>query len=119
MINTVYEILTSIDNPVPVFWNIRPELADNVTTSITYYFFSESNLIYGDGEGFEPIGSVQVSIFSTGDYTNTVNQVKQKMKEAGFRYVDGWDSEDSLPEKYYQKILIFNYLESEVIRDGI
>ena len=41
------------------------------------------------------------------------------MKEVGFRYVDGWDSEDSLPEKYYQKILIFNYLESEVIRDGI
>ena len=119
MINTVYEILTSIDNPVPVLWNNRPEITVANPTVIAYYFFNEGNLIYGDGEGFEPIGSVQVSVFSTGDYTNTVTQVKQKMKEAGFRYVDGWDSEDSLPEKYYQKILIFNYLESEVIRDGI
>ena len=53
MINTVYEILTSIDNPVPVLWNNRPEITATNPTVIAYYFFNEGNLLYGDGEGFE------------------------------------------------------------------
>lgn len=117
MIDTVNQILTSIDSPVPVFWNVRPELSASVKTAITYYFFSESDSIHGDGVGQQPSGSVQISIFSTGDYSNTVKEVKRAMKSAKFRLVDGWDSEESLPRKYYQKILIFNYIESEVIAD--
>ena len=38
MINTVYEILTSIDNPVPVLWNNRPEITVANPTVIAYYF---------------------------------------------------------------------------------
>lgn len=115
MIDKVNSVLKSINNPVPVNWNVRPEINANVNTAITFYFFSESDSIFGDGEGLQPGGSVQVSIFSTGDYTSTVNEVKAAMKAAGFRFADGWDSEESLPRKYYQKILIFNYIESEVI----
>lgn len=114
MIETVYTVLTSIANPVPVLWNNRPEIGGDVKTAISYYFFSESDELFGDGVGSNPGGSVQVSIFSTGDYSTVVSQVKTAMKSAGFRYADGWDSEESLPQKYYQKILIFNYLESEV-----
>ena len=116
MITKVYTVLSEIEGNVPVLWNVRPDLG-SVKTAISYYFFNESDTLHGDGNGSDPGGSVQVSVFSTGDYTSVVNQVKTLMKQAGFRLADSWDSEDSLPQKYYQKIIIFNYLESEVIVD--
>ena len=61
---------------------------------------------------------LQVDIFSTVDYSAIVQQIQELLEENNFRLADKRDSEDSFEEggiKYYQKILIFNYVESEVL----
>lgn len=119
MINTVYEILKPLN--VPVQFMLRPEINSTNRTAISYHFFGEGWNIRGDGKGKEFGGSVQIDIFSLVDYSNMVNQVIDLMESSKFRLSDCRDSEDSLNNntKYYQKILIFNYIESEVKRNGL
>lgn len=119
MINTVYNILKPLN--IPVQFMIRPTINSANKIAICYHFFGEGWSLHGDGQGKEFSGSVQIDIFSIVDYSNIAKQVIQLMEENGFRLADSRDSEDSLDNntKYYQKILIFNYIESEVKRNGL
>ena len=78
--------------------------------------------MYADGKGKEIGGVLQVDIFSTVDYSGTVKSVKELLEVAKFRLADMRSSDDSFDSvsniKYYQKILIFNYNEKEVLGNG-
>lgn len=113
MIIKVYNILKGL---CPVAYITRPEINATNKIGISYHFFNEGNELYGDGEGTQEGGSLQIDIFSTVDYSNIVNQVKALMKVNKFRLADARDSDDSFNNiQYYQKILIFNYNEREVL----
>ena len=113
MINTVYNILKPLS--IPIKYILRPDISGSSKTGISYHFFNESPNLYGDGEGKEEGGVLQIDIFSTIDFTSIVNQVKDLMKANKFRLADSKDSDDSFSNvQYYHKILIFNYSEKEV-----
>lgn len=119
MIQKVYDILNPIG--VPVRYILRPDIA-TAKTGISYHFFNEGYELHGDGEGKELGGVLQVDVFSTVDYTSTVQQVRALLEQNKFKLADMRDSEDSFDNvsniKYYQKILIFNYNEREVLNSG-
>lgn len=118
MIQKVYDILKPLN--IPILYILRPEIDSSNKIGISYHFFNESDNLYGDGEGMEFGGSLQIDIFSTVDYTTVVNQVKDLMKANKFRLADMRDSDDSFSNvKYYHKTLIFNYSEKEVLGSGI
>ena len=113
MIQAVYNILQPLD--IPVQYILRPDISGNTKIGVSYHFFNEGNELYGDGEGIAEGGVLQIDIFSTVDYSNVVSQIKGLMKTNKFRLADSRDSDDSFNNlKYYHKILIFNYVESEV-----
>jgi hypothetical protein len=113
VIQTVYNILKPLN--IPTKYILRPDISGSSKIGISYHFFNESPNLYGDGEGKEEGGTLQIDIFSTVDFASTVNQVKALMKANKFRLADGRDSDDSFSSvQYYHKILIFNYAEEEV-----
>ena len=115
MINTVYNILKPLN--IPTKFILRPNIDSSNKVGISYHFFNEGYNLHGDGQGKEPGGSVQIDVFSLVDYTNIVTQIKDLMKANKFRLAPGGarDSDDTFNNvQYYHKILIFNYLESEV-----
>ncbi len=119
MIQKVYDILSPIG--VPVQYILRPDIS-TAKTGISYHFFNEGYELYGDGKGDELGGVLQVDVFSTVDYTSVVQHVRELLEENKIRLADMRDSEDSFDSanniKYYQKILIFNYNEREVLNSG-
>jgi len=114
MIQKVYDILNPIG--VPVRYILRPDMS-SAKTGISYHFFNESYELYGDGKGAEFGGALQVDVFSTVDYSSTVQQIKELLEAAKFRLADMRDGADGFEDSmmYYQKILIFNYNEREVL----
>lgn len=115
MIRKVYDILKPLG--IPIQYILRPDISGSSQIGISYHFFNESNKLYGDGEGKEFGGSLQVDIFSTIDYSSVVNQVRELLKVNKFRLADMRDGDDSFSNvSYYHKILIFNYAEKEVLR---
>lgn len=116
MIQKVYDILKQLN--VPIKYILRPDISGSNKIGISYHFFNESYNLYGDGKGKEFGGVLQVDIFSTVDYTDIVQQVRTLLEQHNFRLADMRDSEEGFEEgglKYYHKILIFNYIESEVL----
>lgn len=113
MIRKVSDILKPLNTPTQ--YMLRPDISGDTKIGISYHFFNEGNELYGDGEGIAEGGSLQIDIFSTVDYSSVVSQTKELMKTNKFRLADSRDSDDSFSNvKYYHKILIFNYVESEV-----
>lgn len=108
MINKVDNILKDLG--VPVLWNVRP----STFPSVTYFFYNEYGQEFGDGEEIGTNYSLQVDVWSKGDYSLLVEQIKTKLKESGFYRISANDLyEDDV--KVYHKALRFNYLkESEV-----
>lgn len=112
----VYNVLKPLN--LPVKWQLRPSF-DKSKTVISYHFFNEGDLLHGDGEGIEEGGALQIDIFSKTNYTSTVKEVKSLLKRAGFLFEEAKDNTEKLDENtiIYHKILIFNYIESEVLKD--
>lgn len=113
MIELIYEILKNI---APIKWMKTPEIK-NKTTVISYHFFNAAYGLYGNGKGTQKGGTLQVDIYSKEDYTNVTNSVITALEGVGFRATDERDSLEELDSNtpLYHKILIFNYLESEVL----
>ncbi len=111
MINTVNNLLKPLN--IPVRYILRPEINSTNKIGISYHFFNEGYLAYGDGKGEEFGGSLQVDVFSTVDYSVIVKQVRETLEMNGFKHADSRDTSDSLNSniQYYQKTMIFNYVE--------
>lgn len=117
MINRVYEVLKSLN--VPMKWNKCPDFNTSKTV-LSYHFFNEGELLHGDGESVEEGGALQVDIYSKTDYSRIVNQTKKLLKDAHFYFESGDDTAETLDNTtmIYHKVLIFNYIESEVMKNG-
>ncbi|WP_314881351.1 hypothetical protein [Filifactor alocis] len=112
MIKTVGKILKSTG--YPVLWQKRPRISNK--PSLSYHFFSEQDEFYGNGKSLASGGALQVDIFSKSDYSDVVAKVKKVLTEKGFRFAEMHDEFEKLTdtEELYHKIMIFNYIESEV-----
>ena len=114
MIMTVYNLLKPLNLPVKFLQ--RPDFGGN-SIAISYHFFNETDMQYGDGEPNKNGGSLQVDVFSQGgDYTQTVNDIKTILTTKGFLFSYSNDDIENLgnSEQIYHKIIRFNYIESEV-----
>lgn len=117
MIKTVGTYLKPLG--YPVLWQKRPKIQNKPV--ISFHFFSEKEELKGNGRGVSDAGSLQIDIFSKSDYTKAVKDVKIALIEKGFLFVEGSDDIESISdtEEIYHKILIFNYVESEVKHGGV
>lgn len=117
MIQKVYDILKLLN--IPVEYILRPDISGSNQIGISYHFFNEGNVLYGDGDGVFEGGALQIDVFSKVEFSSVVNQIKSIMKANKFRLADARDSDDSFSNvRYLHKILIFNYSEEEVLGNG-
>lgn len=109
MINLVQNKLSELG--LKVNWQLRPK----DFPSLTFLFVNESGLDFADDEEVTTEFICQVDVWSKNDYTDIVNQVKEKMKEIGFyRFIEYDDLEEDT--KIYHKIIRFSYVKEN--REG-
>lgn len=76
-------------------------------TYITYFEYNQRSALNGDDEELQTSYSYQVDVWSKGDYTELVNQVKDLLKEAGFTRASEHGNYNEIT-KIYQKAISFN-----------
>lgn len=112
MVTKVYNLLKQIN--VPLDYNFRPDF-DNKNIILSYHFFNETGILYGDGDIVEFGGSIQIDLFvkHRTNFTSVKAQILDIMLNDNFRLanisieaedVDGLGKIDHL-------IFIFNYME--------
>ncbi|WP_044895962.1 tail completion protein gp17 [Bacillus alveayuensis] len=79
------------------------------TTYITFFEFNQQSALNADDSEQNTQHSIQVDIWSKGDYTNLVQQVKNALNGVGFfRTSEAEFYEDDT--KIYHKVIRFNYV---------
>jgi hypothetical protein len=82
------------------------------TTYITFFEYNQFSALNADDEEQQTAHFIQVDVWSKGDYTSIVQQVKDRLKEAGFRRTTETDLYE--PEtKIYHKVLRFSYVQEK------
>ncbi|MCL9970351.1 hypothetical protein MX569_07025 [Anoxybacillus kestanbolensis] len=79
------------------------------TTYITFFEYNQFSALNADDEEQQTAHFIQVDVWSKGDYTSIVQQVKERMIAAGFRRtseVDLFEQET----KTYHKAIRFSYI---------
>ncbi|MBW9219264.1 hypothetical protein K1I43_12055 [Anoxybacillus sp. ST70] len=79
------------------------------TTYITFFEYNQFSALNADDEEQQTAHLIQVDVWSKGDYTSIVQQVKERMIAAGFRRtseVDLFEQET----KTYHKAIRFSYI---------
>jgi hypothetical protein len=80
------------------------------TTYITFFEYNQFSALNADDEEQQTAHFFQVDIWSKGDYTSLVDQVKELMTAAGFRRTTETDLYES-DTKIFHKVLRFSYVE--------
>ena len=78
-------------------------------TYITFFEYNQFSALNADDEEQQTAHFIQVDVWSKGDYTSIVQQVKERMIAAGFRRtseVDLFEQET----KTYHKAIRFSYI---------
>lgn len=78
------------------------------TTYITFFEFNQRSALSGDDAEKATAYSIQVDIWSQGNYLNLVKQVKEAMTQAGFRRTFEMDMYES-DANYYHKVVRFSF----------
>lgn len=118
MVDKIFQVLQPLN--IPVSYVIRPAL-ENTTeqAGISYHFFLETGL-YGDGVRVRNIGQLQVDYF----YRNKsgrlrVAQIVKLLERANLRLQRTSDDAELVKGvRLYHMIIVFNYDEQEVLRNG-
>jgi hypothetical protein len=95
-----------------VYWQLRP----STFPSLTFSFVNETGEVFTEDGEAETEFVMQVDVWSKNDYTDIVNQVKEKLKEIEFHRIFEHDDFEA-DTQIYHKILRFECLknnESEV-----
>lgn len=92
----VREVLKPTGVPV-----VKLKYSGEESTYITFFQYNEMGSLYADDEELESRLSIQVDVWSIGDYTELVKEVKRLMYNAGFR-------RNSLRETYEDDTKIFH-----------
>ncbi|ESU71108.1 hypothetical protein T260_15120 [Geobacillus thermopakistaniensis] len=80
------------------------------TTYITFFEYNQFSALNADDEEQQTAHFIQVDVWSKGDYTAIVQQVKDLMTAAGFRRT--FETELYEPDtKIFHKVLRFSYVE--------
>lgn len=80
------------------------------TTYITFFEFNQRSHMDADDAELKTCHSMQVDIWSKGDYIDLVKQVKERLIEVGFtRSMETEQYEDEI--KTYHKIIRFNFVQ--------
>jgi hypothetical protein len=95
------------DIGVPVSFQVYSGTAD---TYITFFCYLENGELYADDIQQGTAYYVQVDVWSKGNYSSIVEQVKSAMKQAGFSFLSAYDLYEE-DVKIYHKVLRFYYLE--------
>ncbi|PLR93192.1 tail completion protein gp17 [Bacillus sp. T33-2] len=80
------------------------------TTYITFFEFNQNGALHGDDSELKSRHSIQVDIWSKGDYTTLAKQVKEKLIEAGFTRTMETEFFEA-DTKIYHKVLRFNFVQ--------
>lgn len=113
MIDKVYAVLRKFN--LPTAYIVRPNFGSNKVV-LSYHFFNNRYSYYGDGEGQDFMGSLQVDIFYKRDLKDLPRQIITELEKINFRFSYEDEYEDTLSgTRLYHKVLVFNYVESEVI----
>jgi hypothetical protein len=81
----------------------------NLNTYVTY-MLNDANASYaGDDELLGFVGFYDFDVYSKGNYSKIIEQIKKKMKENGFVWQPNRDSQDMFEDDtgYYHKTLCF------------
>ena len=115
MIKKVHNLLKSIG--LPLDHNFRPDIDRNNTMVISYHFFGEGGLQFGDGEITEYGGSLQVDLFAKHrvDFSNAKNQIVEVLTKNGFVLLEANTEGENVDGigKLDHIIFKFNYAEME------
>lgn len=76
------------------------------TTYITFFEFNQRSALSGDDAEKATAYSIQVDIWSQGNYLNLVKQVKEAMTQAGFRRTFETELYED-ESRYYHKVIRF------------
>lgn len=79
-------------------------------TYITFFCYLENGELYADDIQQGTAYYIQVDVWSKGNYSTIVKQVKSAMKQAGFSFLSAYDLYEE-DVKVYHKVLRFYYLE--------
>lgn len=103
LIDLVYKTLSPLK--IPIAWETRPERLPG----ISYHFFNEGGILFGDGEVERMSVSCQVDIwFKRKEDKELKNKVKKLMKNVGFLEPNSYTVyEDKV--KLYHTVMVFNY----------
>jgi hypothetical protein len=82
----------------------------NVYPHITFFEVNQNGAIFADDEEEKTVHSIQIDIWSKGNYENLVNRVKSELAKLGFRRTVETDLYENTPNIYH-KVLRFNYVE--------
>ena len=115
MTNKVYKYLEPIG--VPLDHNFRPDMDRDHTMVMSYHFFGEGGLQFGDGAITEYGGSLQVDLFVKHrvDFSHAKKRIKEVLTNKGFTLVDittTGESVDGVGKVDHIKFT-FNYIELE------
>lgn len=115
MVSKVDGLLKTIG--IPTELNFRPSFTSNVNQVISYHFFNEGALKYGDGEIKAKGGSLQVDLFvkHRTNYLNTKDSIVNVLTQNGFKLVDIDTSGEEIEGigKIDHIIFRFNYKEDK------
>lgn len=115
MINEVYDLLKPIG--IQLEHLFRPDINKNNPMVISYHFFGEGGLQFGDGQITEYGGSLQVDLFVKHrvDFSNAKKQIVEVLTKNGFILEDietTGENIDGIGKIDHLKFT-FNYLEME------
>lgn len=80
------------------------------TTYITFFEVVQYSAMNADDDEVKTGYNIQIDIWSKGDYTSLAQQVKELMKEKGFRRTT--EAEDYEPDtKTFHKVIRFSYVQ--------
>lgn len=95
---------------IPVRFQDLSEEDGNPDIFITFFEFNQTGALHGDDQELKSRHSIQVDIWSIGDYTDIVKQTKELLKEAGFIRTMETEIYERETETYH-KVLRFNFVQ--------
>lgn len=86
-------------------------------TYITYQRISESDSYSGDDDILGVVVRYDFDVYSKGDYTNIIKELKNRLKAGGFTYQPAMSSSDMYENDtgFYHRTLCFGILKGENI----
>ncbi|MFE4525441.1 hypothetical protein ACFRCQ_25580 [Cytobacillus firmus] len=79
-------------------------------TYITFFEYNQRGQLYGDDKELKTSHSIQVDVWSTGNYTDLVKQVKEKLILVGFTRTFETEIYESETDTFH-KVIRFNFVQ--------